>query len=68
MINTKKVIKNFIGDSIGWKDPDSDGIVNAEDCQPLNKKKQGYLHDLGYSQLKRMQGNIPNNQRQYDRI
>jgi len=68
MINTRKVIRKIINVPKGYKDIDGDGIVNAEDCQPLNKKKQGNIHDIGVMQIKRLQGNIPNNQRRYDII
>ena len=30
----------------GNLDSDGDGVINKKDCQPLNPKKQGLLHDL----------------------
>jgi len=28
------------------RDDDKDGVLNAFDCEPLNRKKQGKLHDI----------------------
>jgi len=64
----KEKIKEMIGTPTNHKDTDGDGIINPEDCQPKNKKKQGNIHDIGVIQIKKMQGNIPNNQRRYDII
>lgn len=34
-------------------DSDGDGVKNIKDCQPLNPKKQGLLHDINIKLLKR---------------
>ncbi len=34
-------------------DADKDGVINIKDCKPLDAKKQGKLHDLAISVLKK---------------
>lgn len=36
-------------------DADGDGVVNFKDCQPLNPKKQGLLHDLQVRRLEKQE-------------
>jgi len=67
-MDIKNIIKKLIGKPINWKDNDKDGIFNLEDCQKNNPKKQGNIHDIGVQQIQRLQGNIPNSYRKYDRI
>ena len=37
------------------QDKDHDGIKNINDCQPLNSKKQGIIHDWKISRLKKQE-------------
>jgi len=68
-MDIKKILNKFISKTKGYKDNDGDGILNAEDCQPDNKDKQGSLHQIGISNIKRLQGNLPRRStRKYERI
>jgi len=51
MTTAKKVLNNIMGD---W---DKDKVINALDCQPKNKRKQG-VADIARSGLDRMQDTL----------
>ena len=48
-MNTNKVVNGVIGKGYSPKrltsDSDGDGVMNVMDCQPNNKRKQGFIHD-----------------------
>ena len=35
-----------------WGDPDKDGVINAFDCAPHNKRRQGPQHEMTDSEVK----------------
>lgn len=40
------------------QDADRDGVVNSKDCQPLNPKRQGFLHKLTIRRLKKKEERV----------
>lgn len=48
MPDVKKMIKTLgVSPSNPMRDSDGDKVVNILDCQPNNKHKQGFIHDIG---------------------
>lgn len=39
-------------------DFDRDGVINKQDCQPYNPKKQGFLHNLTIRRLKKQEEHL----------
>ena len=37
------------------KDTDKDGVINKNDCRPLNPTQQGFFHDMQVKRLKRIE-------------
>lgn len=51
-----KIGKKAYRDS--FKDSDGDGVANVWDCEPRNKKKQGFMH-TGGGAGQMVQANVP---------
>lgn len=49
--STYKQIKKRMPSFPAYADTDGDGIINRNDCRPLDPKRQGRFHDLALSRL-----------------